>query len=121
MSTFRVTKRGDVYQYQFEVGKINGKRKRKSKSGFKTKAEAEKEGLKAYNEFKNFGLSFKEEDITYADYLDYWVENYCNTNLRYNTIEKYKAIIEKYLKPYLGIYKLAGLTSVKLNSFITEI
>ena len=44
MSSINVKKRGKVYQYQFEVGKINGKRKRVSKSGFKTKKEAEEAG-----------------------------------------------------------------------------
>lgn len=38
-----VRKRGNFYQYQFEVAPINGKRKQVTKSGFKTKAEAEKQ------------------------------------------------------------------------------
>ena len=46
-----VRKRGNFYQYQFEVAPINGKRKQVTKSGFKTKAEAEKAGIKAYNEY----------------------------------------------------------------------
>lgn len=32
-----VRKRGNVYEYSFETAKVNGKRKRISKSGFKTK------------------------------------------------------------------------------------
>ena len=40
-----VRKRGNFYQYQFEVAPINGKRKQVTKSGFKTKAEAEKAGI----------------------------------------------------------------------------
>ena len=35
-----IRKRGKVYQYCFEVGKVNGKRKQITKSGFKTKNEA---------------------------------------------------------------------------------
>ena len=45
-----VRKRGNVYEYSFDVAKIEGKRKRVSKSGFKTKAEALKQGTIAYNE-----------------------------------------------------------------------
>ena len=121
MSSVNITKRGKVYQYQFEAGKINGKRKRINKSGFKTKKEAEEAGIKAYNEFLNTGLTFKENNISYSDYLDYWKKNYCEVNLKYNTIQAYETIISKYLKPYLGIYRLSSLTSVKLNSFIVEI
>ena len=121
MGNLNITKRGNVYQYQFEAGKINGKRKRINKSGFKTKKEAEEAGAKAYNEFMNTGLTFKENKISYADYLDYWVENYCKINLRYNTIQAYTTIINKYLKPYIGVYRLSSLSSVKLNSFIVEL
>lgn len=121
MANVNVIKRGKVYQYQFEAGKVNGKRKRINKSGFKTKREAEEAGNQAYSEYLNTGLNFKESKITYADYLDYWVENYCKMNLKYNTIQTYQTIIEKYLKPDLGIYRLASLTSVKLNSFIVEL
>ena len=67
------------------------------------------------------GLNFKEQNISYSDYLDYWIENYCKTNLKYNTIQAYQTIIEKYLKPELGKYRLTTLTSVKLHSFITEL
>ena len=43
-----VRKRGNVYEYNFDVVKIEGKRKRISKSGFKTKAEALKQGTIAW-------------------------------------------------------------------------
>ena len=121
MSGVNITKRGKVYQYQFEAGKINGKRKRVNKSGFKTKKEAEEAGTKAYSEFLNTGLDFKESQISYAEYLDYWLNNYCRLNLKYNTIETYQTIARKYLKPNLGIYRLSALTSVKLHSFIAEL
>ena len=32
-----IRKRGNVYQYCFDAGKVNGKRKQITKSGFKTK------------------------------------------------------------------------------------
>ena len=45
-----IRKRGKVYQYQFEIAKVNGKRKSITKSGFKTKNEAYIAGKKAYND-----------------------------------------------------------------------
>ena len=47
-----IRKRGNVYQYQFEIAKVDGKRKYISKSGFKTKNEALMAGMKAYDEYK---------------------------------------------------------------------
>lgn len=34
-----IRKRGNYYQYRFEAGKVNGKREKVSKSGFKTRNE----------------------------------------------------------------------------------
>ena len=120
MAEVRIIKRGNVYQYQFEIAPINGTRKYINKSGFKTKAEALEAGNVAYNEYINAGKPFKESKLSYSDYLDYWLDNYCKNNLKYNTIEAYKVLIEKYIKPKLGKYKLSSLTSVALNSFILE-
>ena len=121
MGSVNVQKRGKVYQYQFEIAPIKGKRKFINKSGFRTKAEAIEAGTKAYTEYQNAGVPFKEQKISYSDYLDYWVKNYCKTNLKYNTIQAYETLIKKYIKPYIGKYRLSTITSVRLNTFITEL
>ena len=121
MSQVNIKKRGNVYQYQFEIAPQGGKRKFINKSGFKTKAEAQEAGNLAYTEYINAGVPFKECKLSYSNYLDYWLDNYCKSNLKYNTIRKYSVIIEKYIKPKLGIYRLSTITSVRLNMFITEI
>jgi len=115
-----IRKRGKVYQYQFEIAPQRGKRQWVTKSGFKTKAAAEEAGTKARTEYLNAGLPFKESVISYGDYLDYWLNNYCKVNLKYSTTQTYKSIIDKYIRPELGRYRLTSITSVKLNTFITE-
>lgn len=121
MSSVNIKKRGKVYQYQFEIAAVDGKRKWITKSGYKTKAEALEDGNKAYTEYLNAGVPFKECKISYSDYLDYWLNNYCKSNLKYNTIQTYSTIIRKYIKADLGMYRLSTITSVRLNTFITEI
>lgn len=121
MGSINIRKRGNVYQYSFEIAKIGGKRKQMTKSGFKTKFEAQQEGTKAYNEYLNTGNTFKENQVSYSDYLDYWIEHYCKSNLKYNTIQTYVTIINKYLKPNIGSYRLTSITSVRLNTFISEL
>ena len=120
MTNIRITKRGKVYQYQFEIASVNGTRKYINKSGFKTKAEALEAGNIAYTEYINAGKPFKESKLSYSDYLDYWLDNYCKNNLKYNTVETYKSLINKYIKPKIGKYKISTLTSVALNNFIVE-
>lgn len=84
-----IRKRGKVYQYYFEAGKINGKRKQITKSGFKTKSEAYIVGQKAYDEFINV-VSDVECNMLYGDYLDYWMKEYFEINYEYSTSKRYK-------------------------------
>ena len=121
MASVRVMKRGLVYQYQFEIARVKDKRKYINQSGFKTKAEAEEAGIKAYDEYKSAGQPFKECKLSYSDYLDYWLNNYCKTNLKYNTIQTYSNLIDKYIKPRIGKYKISTITSVSINTFITDV
>lgn len=120
MGKVNVKKRGEVYQYQFEIAPVDGKRKYINKSGFRTKAEALDAGNIAYTEYINAGVPFKECNLSYSDYLNYWLKNYCEKNLKYTTIQSYQTIIEKYIKPEIGMYKLSTITSVSLNNFITD-
>ena len=98
-----------------------GKRKQKVKSGFKTKKEAEEAGIKAYNEYNETGHSFVPSAMSYSDYLDYWIENYCHINLKYHTIEAYSNIIKNHVKPKLGFYRLSQITTSTLQEFINNI
>lgn len=86
-----IRKRGKVYQYCFEAGKVNGKRKQITKSGFKTKNEAYIAGQKAYDEFINEIINV-DCNMLYGNYLDYWIKTYCEVNLRDNTIQASKNI-----------------------------
>ena len=102
-----VRKRGNVYEYRIEIAPIDGVRKWLTKSGFKTRQEALYEGVFAYNEYYQYGKKQKQKDMSYADYLDYWIDNYCNFNLKYSTIVTYLNIIKLYLRSRLVLYKLS--------------
>ncbi len=121
MSNVTIQKRGNFYQYKFEIAKIDGKRKFLSKSGFKTKSEAEKEGVIAYNDYLNTGNSFSASCMSYSDFLDYWLENYCYINLKYHTIEGYSNIIKNHIKPNIGYFRLSQITKSTLQEFINKI
>ena len=51
MATLNIRKRGNTWEWRFEKASIGGKRQQASKGGYKTKAEAAKEGTKALNEY----------------------------------------------------------------------
>lgn len=110
-------KRGNTWSYYFDMGKVDGKRKRKEKGGFATKKDAEAALAKAINEYNNAGQVFEASEISVADYLDFWFDNYCKMNLKYNTQIGYLGIIENHLKPTFGPYKLKALGSTSIQEY----
>lgn len=120
MADLAARKRGTKWEYRFEGAKINGKRQQFSKSGFKTKKEALEAGAKALSQYNQGGTFFVPSESSFADYLDYWIETYCKTNLKPATITNYKKKIRLHIKPALGQYKIKALTSAVLQQFITD-
>ena len=114
-------KRGSTWSYYFDLGKINGKRQKKEKGGFKTKKEAETALTKAITEYNNAGMVFEPSEITVADYLEQWYDLYCKPNLKYNTQLGYLRIIEGHLKPRFGKYRLKALTSAILQEYANDL
>lgn len=120
MASVNVRKRGEKWQYQFEAAAINGKRKQITKSGFRTKKEALEAGTKALAEYNNCGLTFTPSEISFSDYLDFWLKEYAQVNLKETTVDNYIKKIRLYIKPELGIYKLKALTPAILQSYMNK-
>ena len=116
-----VRKRGKTWSYYFDLGKIDGKRKKKEKGGFKTKKEAEQALTAAMNEYNNAGTVFEPTEITVSDYLDQWYELHCKLNLKYNTQVAYLQIIETHIKPKFGLYKLKAITPSILQEYANHL
>ena len=108
------------YEYRFEMAKVNGKRKHASKSGFRTEKEAYEAGTKALAEYLNAGTFHKPSEISVADYLDQWLEQYVYTNLRPNSQSTYKGIVNNHIKPAVGHFKLQSLTPSVLQDFVND-
>lgn len=118
MATVYARKRGNKWEYRFEAAAINGSRKQITKGGFRTKAEAMAAGSKAFTEYNNTGLTFTPSEISFSDYLDYWLKQYAKTNLKQTTYENYRKKIDNHIRPKLGMYRLKGLQAATLQDFI---
>ncbi len=115
-----VRKRSNKWYYYFDLGIVDGKRKKVERVGGNTKKEAEKALREALNEYENSGIVFEESNISLSDYLDFWYKEYVLLNCKYNTQESYRINIEKHIKPKLGVYKVKALTPAILQSFINK-
>lgn len=114
-------KRGSTWSYYFDLGRVDGKRRKKEKGGFRTKKEAEAALATAISEYNNVGSVFEPSEITVADYLDQWYELYCKPNLKYNTQVGYLRIMEGRLKPRFGEYRLKAITSAVLQEYANNL
>lgn len=113
-----IRKRGSTWYYSFDLGIIDGKRKRKEKGGFRTKAECEKALRIALNEFEQTGLIFTASEITFNEYLNLWYNDYVLINCKYGTADYYKRIINSHLNPYFKEIKLKQLNPAILQKFL---
>lgn len=109
------------WEYRFEGAKIEGKRNTISKAGFKTKKEAEIEGTKALAQYNNAGLHFEPSEISVADYLEYWLNNYCKFNVADSTLTAYRNIIKNHIVPQIGMYRLKAVTTMNLQELVNNI
>lgn len=120
MAGISVEKRGKKWRYRFYGAVVDGKRTLYQKSGFLTKKAAMAAGTEALNQYNNAGVVFTPSEVSVADYLDMWVEDYCKVNLKPETIVNYEKRIRTHIKPELGEYKLKALTTATIQAFINK-
>lgn len=108
------------YGYSFELAVIDGVRKWQTKYGYKTKTEAKLAGEEAKRLYDNYGKVVQKDEISFSDYLDYWIENDCKVDLKPVTVRSYQKVI-LLLKPKLGKYRLKSISREVLQACLIEL
>ena len=111
-------KRKPNWQWRFEI-MIAGKKKSFSKSGFRTKAEAEEAGTKAFLEYTQ-GSSTKAKELFYSELIEEWKKVYF-LELRPNSVRHYEQLIRNHILPALGNYKLIALDHNTIQEFVNDL
>ena len=120
MADINTRKRGQKWEYYFETAKMGGKRKRISKGGFSTKAEAMRAGAEAYHEYENAGTVIVPAEISVYDYMLFWLDSYCIPNLKPTTVANYRKYLRLHILPAIGKYRLANLSAEQLQTLIND-
>lgn len=107
--------------YRFEIASVDGKRKQPSKSGFKTKKEAQRAGMNALQEYEKRGTIKAPIDISFSDYLDLWMDKACIPELKQTTVDNYQKKIKNHIKPVLGRYRVNTITHEQLQDFVINL
>lgn len=113
-------KHGKTFEYRFEAASVNGKRQWISKGGFLTSKEAKEAGISALNEYNNCGKVVFDSKISFADFLDLWIEQDCMTTLKAVTILGYQKKIKNHIKPALGKYIMKNIKKADLQNFLND-
>jgi integrase len=110
-----VSKRASgTYSIVVELGRnAEGKRRQKSRGGFRTKKEAQ-EALNALLAEVQGGTYVKPRDVRLADYLREWLEA-AAPNLSGKTVERYRIAVERHLIPAFGQLMLPELRPVHIQ------
>ncbi|MDP4144125.1 MAG: site-specific integrase [Bacillota bacterium] len=118
--SLELKKRGDTWTFVVDIGRdpLTGKRKRKSKGGFKTKGECRAAAAEIISQFEK-GTLIEETDLNLEDYLRKWLKEYAAKNTAYSTYSRYTEIINKTINPRLGKVPLAKLTALQIQEFYT--
>lgn len=113
-----IRKRGNTFSFTVDIGRdpITGKRKQKTKSGFKTKKAAQ-EALNEVVYEVNKGVYVFDKNSTVEDLSKEWYEN--NKHKWVNTTSDLNLRnVEKWIIPHLGYVKIQDLTPSHGHRFV---
>lgn len=112
-----VRKRGKSWAYYYEAGRTaDGKRKRREKSGFRTKAEAEA----ALFEAQTLGDKDPTARRNMEEALHEWT-SYLKARIKYNTLMNRIGIINNHLVPQFGDMYCDELTPKMVQEYIDSL
>ncbi|WP_100406225.1 site-specific integrase [Bacillus solitudinis] len=103
-------KRGDKWSFTIDIGRdpATGNRKQKSKSGFKTKKEAQAAAAELLNQL-NKGISFDNENVIIEDFMKHWLDSVAKHRVKPRTFLNYTRAMERRILPTFGKLKLKDL------------
>jgi hypothetical protein len=118
-----VRKRGSTYSYWLDIGPdpLTGKRRQRTKGGFRTKCECQAALNEAISALRS-GTLVQPSRRTVASFLvEEWLPAVRMAGLRDSTWASYRMNVEKHLVPGLGAIELQRLSPAQLNAFYREL
>ncbi|WP_443660096.1 tyrosine-type recombinase/integrase [Clostridium algidicarnis] len=115
-----VRKRGKTWSYYFDIGLVEGKRKKKEKGGFKTKSEAQRSLNDAMYEYENGGYVAPKK-TTLAEFSTNWLENYVKPLRKTTTYNRYGDLLRKYILTTIGYMNITDVQSQHIEKLLLDI
>lgn len=119
MAFFR--KRGSKWEYRISfTDRQTGKQKEKTKSGFKTKKEAQIAAAEEESKINHFGFA-ENGDQLIDSYFDEWLETYKKPNVKPITYSVQERNVRLNILPRWGKYRLKDITRSEYQKWINEL
>lgn len=116
MATFR--KRGDKWEYRVSFkDPFTLKYKIKSKSGFKTKKEAQKAAAEQEKQIA-VGFEFDTKTMSLEQFLFSWLHEYKKDTVRKNTYELHERNIKNHILPYFKNINITDIRPIMYQKFL---
>ena len=116
----RTGRTGEVtYQYYFTVASVDGKQKREYGGGYATEQEAYNAGVAAKAIYDTGDRPFSPEEVSLADYMDFWLGKEVIPNSKQATISTYTKAINIHIKPAFGKYLISSIDAMAVQEWIT--
>lgn len=116
-----VRKKGDSWYYRIDLGVVDGQRKQIERYAGKTKGAADKILRRVMKEMDQTGIYYEPSEMSYADFLDTWLERDVKLENAITTYENYKSQINNHIKPNVGVYQLKQLSPMILQDFVNKL
>lgn len=119
MASFR--KRGKTWEYRIKyIDPFTRKKREKTRSGFKTKKEAQ---LAAAEEEKRIlnGLEIDDQPYLLKNFLRDWLNEYKDGVVRKNTYELHRRNVENHIIPYFKNIDIKDIKPIMYQRFITHL
>lgn len=113
-----VRRRGKKWYYYFDVGTIDGIRKKIERVVGESKPEAEKALRDAIAKYERGYI--EPENMTVNEYFTDWVDDFIKENRKINTYNRYKSIIKNSITPNIGGLKLKKLKPIHIEKLLSE-
>ena len=115
--------RGNKWYYSFDVGKVDGKRKKIERvcKNAKNKQQAYMELAEAIQKYENGGTTEKKlEEMSASDFIDLWLDKYVSETLMPTTAATYKYQMQTFKKKF-GMYKMTTITPLTIQDFFSQL
>lgn len=118
--SLELKKRGNTWTYVVDIGRnpITGKRKRKSKGGFKTKGECRTAASLILTELEK-GTYFQIEKIIFEDYMKKYLES-VKPQIKEKTYKLYEYVTRVHLLPTFGKMELSKIKPLHIQDFYNK-